>query len=236
MAGWSLLIPLFTLLNGVMLMMMGVQGAYISRIYDDVQNRPLYLIGEKRGEDRPRSKQYPAGQSRSDGRAVLWNEPLGTGYRAPNRRRRPSPNPREDRRVSPLCPSRARDKARAPGGAGIRAARPGLEDKPQNLLEPEAAASPSRERIERLRPASEKKAMEAGGTESNLQRAQDIERLRPRAEVPEHSAAPAQEAAAGAYTPIPMDKLEFVGAEYKGELTEKWLADRAARRNNPRGQ
>lgn len=236
MAGWSLLIPLFTLLNGVMLMMMGVQGAYISRIYDEVQNRPLYLIGEKRGEGRPRSKQYPAGQSRSDGQSrpversrlerdigAKQAEAAKSKSQGGQTGQPPMPKPGEGQSKSSR---RRRNKGR----------RPGLEDKPQNLLEPEAAASPSRERIERLRPASEKKAMEAGGTESNLQRAQDIERLRPRAEVPEHSAAPAQEAAAGAYTPIPMDKLEFVGVEYKGELTEKWLADRAARRNNPRGQ
>ncbi len=35
------------LLNGLTLLMMGVQGAYLNRIYDEVRGRPLYVVAEK---------------------------------------------------------------------------------------------------------------------------------------------------------------------------------------------
>ncbi len=35
------------LLNGLTLLGMGVQGAYLNRIYDEVKGRPLYILGEK---------------------------------------------------------------------------------------------------------------------------------------------------------------------------------------------
>lgn len=43
----ALSIPLF--FNGVILMMLGIMGEYIGRIYDESKNRPLYIIKEKKG-------------------------------------------------------------------------------------------------------------------------------------------------------------------------------------------
>lgn len=43
-AGWTLLIITILLIGGVQLIMLGVLGGYIGRIYTEVQNRPLYII------------------------------------------------------------------------------------------------------------------------------------------------------------------------------------------------
>lgn len=47
--GWlcAMSIPLF--FNGLILMMLGIMGEYIGRIYDESKNRPLYIIREKKG-------------------------------------------------------------------------------------------------------------------------------------------------------------------------------------------
>ena len=38
-------------LGGVQLLMVGIVGEYLSRIYDEVKQRPMYVIGELRGFD-----------------------------------------------------------------------------------------------------------------------------------------------------------------------------------------
>jgi hypothetical protein len=35
------------LLNGLVLIALGMQGAYLNRIYDEVRGRPLYVVAEK---------------------------------------------------------------------------------------------------------------------------------------------------------------------------------------------
>lgn len=42
--GWTLLIIAVLLIGGVQLIMLGVVGGYIGRIYTEVQNRPLYIV------------------------------------------------------------------------------------------------------------------------------------------------------------------------------------------------
>lgn len=47
--GWTSIIGLLLILNGVTLIMLGVLGEYIGRIYDEIKARPVYIIKEKIG-------------------------------------------------------------------------------------------------------------------------------------------------------------------------------------------
>jgi dolichol-phosphate mannosyltransferase len=54
--GWSSIIIIQLLFSGIVLIMLGVIGEYIGRIYDEAKNRPLYIVREAYGiEDRERS-------------------------------------------------------------------------------------------------------------------------------------------------------------------------------------
>jgi len=46
-AGWASLIVCLMLLNGVILILFGILGEYIGRIYDEAKNRPLYVLRNK---------------------------------------------------------------------------------------------------------------------------------------------------------------------------------------------
>lgn len=48
-AGWASLLMVMLLCNGVMFIMLGVIGEYIGRIYDEVKQRPLYIVKETWG-------------------------------------------------------------------------------------------------------------------------------------------------------------------------------------------
>lgn len=52
--GWPTLIVLITLLGGTTLVCLGIIGEYVSRIYDELKGRPLYLLKEihQRGKER----------------------------------------------------------------------------------------------------------------------------------------------------------------------------------------
>lgn len=47
--GWITLLDSILFLGGIQLIFLGIIGEYIGRIYEEVKNRPLYLIKEKRG-------------------------------------------------------------------------------------------------------------------------------------------------------------------------------------------
>jgi glycosyltransferase involved in cell wall biosynthesis len=47
--GWASIIVAVCFLGAIQLIVLGVMGEYIARIYDEVKNRPLYLIREARG-------------------------------------------------------------------------------------------------------------------------------------------------------------------------------------------
>ena len=52
-SGWASLIAVSLFFNGIILLMLGIIGEYIGRIYDEAKNRPLYIISElKNMEDR----------------------------------------------------------------------------------------------------------------------------------------------------------------------------------------
>ncbi|RAV01788.1 glycosyltransferase family 2 protein [Paenibacillus sp. YN15] len=44
--GWTSLMGITLLLDGVILLMMGILGEYVGRIYDESKNRPLYILKE----------------------------------------------------------------------------------------------------------------------------------------------------------------------------------------------
>lgn len=48
-SGWASTLSISLIFNGVVLMMLGIIGEYIGRIYDESKNRPLYVIREKKG-------------------------------------------------------------------------------------------------------------------------------------------------------------------------------------------
>ena len=47
--GWASLAAISLFFNGVVLIMLGIIGEYIGRIYDETKGRPLYIIGEEVG-------------------------------------------------------------------------------------------------------------------------------------------------------------------------------------------
>jgi polyisoprenyl-phosphate glycosyltransferase len=49
--GWSSLIAVTMLVGGVQLLMLGVIGEYLSRVYDDVRQRPIYIVKSRIGFD-----------------------------------------------------------------------------------------------------------------------------------------------------------------------------------------
>jgi dolichol-phosphate mannosyltransferase len=50
--GWASLMALNLFFNGVILIILGILGEYIGRIYDETKNRPLYIVREKVGFDK----------------------------------------------------------------------------------------------------------------------------------------------------------------------------------------
>lgn len=48
-AGWASIVAVNLLFNGIILMLLGLIGEYIGRIYDESKNRPLYIVREVRG-------------------------------------------------------------------------------------------------------------------------------------------------------------------------------------------
>jgi len=50
-AGWASLAVMLLFFNGIILIILGTIGQYISRIYDETKARPLYIVGETIGFD-----------------------------------------------------------------------------------------------------------------------------------------------------------------------------------------
>ncbi|MNW63439.1 putative glycosyltransferase CsbB [compost metagenome] len=47
--GWASIVGVNLLFNGIVLMLLGVIGEYIGRIYDESKDRPLYIVRETKG-------------------------------------------------------------------------------------------------------------------------------------------------------------------------------------------
>ncbi|WP_458121266.1 glycosyltransferase family 2 protein [Paenibacillus sp. Z6-24] len=59
--GWASVIACILFLNGIMLIILGVLGEYIGRIYDEVKQRPLYLVQETKNFSQ---EQHPVSEPR----------------------------------------------------------------------------------------------------------------------------------------------------------------------------
>jgi dolichol-phosphate mannosyltransferase len=60
--GWASTMAVIMFVGGVQLLMLGVIGEYLSRIYDEVRQRPLYIVRSRVGvEDRQTSLGAGAG-------------------------------------------------------------------------------------------------------------------------------------------------------------------------------
>jgi dolichol-phosphate mannosyltransferase len=46
LSGWASMVAISLFFNGVILVMLGIIGEYVGRIYDEAKGRPLYIIGE----------------------------------------------------------------------------------------------------------------------------------------------------------------------------------------------
>ena len=53
---WQILLPCQGVLTGILLTMMGIMGEYTGRIYDEVRNRPLYIVAESCQKDEKERK------------------------------------------------------------------------------------------------------------------------------------------------------------------------------------
>jgi polyisoprenyl-phosphate glycosyltransferase len=65
--GWTALIIAILFLGGAQLISLGIIGEYIGRLYGEAKRRPLYLVRETLGLDRPTAR-FPRLQSSTDGR------------------------------------------------------------------------------------------------------------------------------------------------------------------------
>jgi len=50
--GWASIVVINLFFNGVILIILGVIGEYLGRVYDETKRRPLYLVGKREGFDR----------------------------------------------------------------------------------------------------------------------------------------------------------------------------------------
>ncbi|MCY8110505.1 glycosyltransferase family 2 protein, partial [Bacillus spizizenii] len=58
--GWSSLIVIQLLFSGIVLLILGMIGEYIGRIYDEAKDRPLYIVQKSYGIDKKRLYRDPA--------------------------------------------------------------------------------------------------------------------------------------------------------------------------------
>jgi dolichol-phosphate mannosyltransferase len=70
--GYASLLVTITFLSGIQLIVMGMVGQYVARIYDEARARPLYLVREMRGFGEENGRMtWPANGERNDHRSRL---------------------------------------------------------------------------------------------------------------------------------------------------------------------
>lgn len=55
--GWASTVAINLFFNGIMLIILGIMGEYIGRIYDETKGRPLYIIWERAGYEEEREQE-----------------------------------------------------------------------------------------------------------------------------------------------------------------------------------
>ena len=80
--GYASLLVTITFLSGVQLIVIGMVGQYVARIYDEARGRPLYLVRDASG--------FAAGGG--DNGQAMWPA-VGEGTRAPSQQTPPRPAP-----------------------------------------------------------------------------------------------------------------------------------------------
>ncbi|MBH8604046.1 glycosyltransferase family 2 protein [Thermoactinomyces sp. CICC 10522] len=60
-AGWTSLIACVLLLNGVILIILGILGEYVGRIYDETKNRPLYILRNRPNVEQRKQQEVKQG-------------------------------------------------------------------------------------------------------------------------------------------------------------------------------
>ena len=83
--GFTTLVTLVLFMGGVQLLALGLVGEYIARIYDEVKNRPLYIVSRTHGL-------HASGETPKLAPTVLATEPPDK-RRAPSEPRDHSPHP-----------------------------------------------------------------------------------------------------------------------------------------------
>lgn len=190
------MIALLFLLGGGILTAIGVLGAYVARIYDEAQNRPLYILSKKIGGWQENRPQQNRGGKEEDGRPERSERAPGDN---PSRRRR-----------------------RPEGRKEVRPERPETEEKsagrPQPIRKENATLAFAEEQGEKPEKPAGTEAPEPLRAEETGRTAAQDEQRRQEAEQARREAA--------AFVEHP----SMTGVEQKSELTEKWIAGRAARR------
>jgi dolichol-phosphate mannosyltransferase len=68
--GWTSLIAMNLIFNGIVLLLLGIMGEYIGRIYDESKARPFYVVRELLGFEPP---------ARGDGTRTVPRDPRPVG-------------------------------------------------------------------------------------------------------------------------------------------------------------
>jgi polyisoprenyl-phosphate glycosyltransferase len=77
--GWTATVILISLLSSVQLLMIGILGEYVGRIYEQVKGRPLYLVAETLNMPR----EVDTDELEPVNAVSLWMTPPGPGFPAP---------------------------------------------------------------------------------------------------------------------------------------------------------
>ena len=68
--GWATVVAGMMFLSGVQLLSVGILGEYLGRVFDEVKQRPVYIVGEESGQGINRCIQTQDSDARSETRSA----------------------------------------------------------------------------------------------------------------------------------------------------------------------